>query len=78
MPSLYPTSCKKTDLPGGVNDCFYQYMPADNVPGETGLFGRKVLAVSYGGTLKLFGKQGATYTGSVPKWDSGMSWVRLK
>ncbi len=78
MPSLNPTSCKKTDLPGVVNDCFYQYMPAGNVPGETGLFGRKVLAVSYGGTLKLFGKHGATYKGPVAKWDSGTSWVRLK
>jgi len=72
---LTPT-CNKTDL-SGVSDCFYQYMPADNVPGETGFFGRKVLAVSYGGTLKLFGKKGATYKEGVQNWDSGMSWVRL-
>ncbi len=76
LPST-PTSCTKTTLQGGVTDCFYQYMPADNVAGETGFFGRKVLAVSYGGTLQLFGKKGATYKDGVQNWDSGMSWVRL-
>lgn len=35
-----------------------------------------VLAVSYGGSLKLFGEAGATYTSLQPK-DTGTSWVRL-
>jgi hypothetical protein len=72
-----PASCTKTTLPGEVSDCFYQYTMMDNVPGETGLFGRKVLAVSYGGTLQLFGKKGATYRDGVQNWDSGMSWARF-
>ena len=53
-------------------------MPPDNIAGETGMFGRKVLAVSYGGTLQLFGRKGATYTNGVQNWDSGKSWVRLR
>ncbi|MGA2400870.1 MAG: G8 domain-containing protein, partial [Syntrophobacteraceae bacterium] len=72
------TTCTKTVFPSGVNDCFYPYMPPDNIAGETGLFGRKVLAVSYGGTLQLFGRKGATYTNGVQNWDSGKSWVRLR
>ncbi len=76
--TLDPQACTKTtNLPGGVDDCFYQYMPMGNVTGETGLFGRKVLAVSYGGTLQLFGKKGATYASNVENWDSGTSWVRF-
>jgi hypothetical protein len=46
------------------------------VGNETGYFGYKVLAVSYGGSLKLFGKLGATYATLQPK-DTGTSWVRL-
>ena len=42
----------------------------------TGYFGYKVLAVSYGGRLKLFGKLGATYPTLQPK-GAGTSWVRL-
>ena len=64
------------NLPG--KDYFYQYRFPDQVPDETGFFGRKVLAVSYNGTLKLFGKKGATYRDNVENWDSGVSWVRLK
>jgi hypothetical protein len=50
------------NLPGNVNDCFYSYMPLDYDGGGTtpGYFGYKVLAVSYGGTLQLYGKKGAT------------------
>jgi hypothetical protein len=40
------------------------------------VFGYKVLAVSYGGSLKLFGKHGTTSATLQPK-DSGSSWVRL-
>ncbi|MGH7909334.1 MAG: pentapeptide repeat-containing protein, partial [Thermodesulfobacteriota bacterium] len=65
----------KVSLPGGVTDFFYQYMDHDNM-NETGFFGQKVLAVSYGGTLRLFGKKGATYT-NVDSSNSGTSWVRL-
>jgi len=68
----------KVSLPGGVTDYFYQYEPPNNMTGETGLFGRKVLAASYNGTLRLFGKKGATYREGVPNWDSGTSWVRLR
>jgi len=77
-PTPTSTSCTKVALPGGVSDCFYPYMPPDNITGETGMFGRKVLAVSYGGTLRLFGKKGATYKAGVQNWDSGKSWVRLR
>ena len=77
-PQNPPASCVKTpDLPGGVNDCFYQYDMMHGVAGEMGFFGRKVLAVSYGGTLQLFGKKGATYADNVQNWDSKTSWVRL-
>src|SRR5262249_13059754 len=41
-----------------------------------GYFGYKVLALSYGGTLELFGKKGATY-GTVEPSSSGTSWARL-
>ena len=48
--------------------------------GAVGYFGYKVLALSYGGTLQLFGKKGATYAvpecGAAPT-SSGTSWVRL-
>src|SRR5262245_19706780 len=71
-PQNPPASCVKTpNLPGGVNDCFYQYDMMHGVAGEMGFFGRKVLAVSYGGTLQLFGKKGATYADSVQNWNSG-------
>jgi hypothetical protein len=72
------TSCRQVVLPSGVSDCFYPYMSPDNITGESGMFGRKVLAVSYGGTLQLFGNKGAAYAPDVPDYDSGRSWVRLK
>ncbi|MEW6145796.1 MAG: pentapeptide repeat-containing protein [Thermodesulfobacteriota bacterium] len=69
----------KQSLPGPVSDFFYQYhhLPVDS--GDThGYFGYKTLAVSYGGTLRLFGKKGALYPDTAPSpSDSGMSWVRL-
>ncbi len=52
-------------LPGNVEDKFYAYRKTDlqYVKGgdEGSYFGRKVLAVSYGGTLRMFGKKGAIY-----------------
>lgn len=93
-----PDSCVKASeaganektLPGGVDDCFYQYHPLPFDDGVTdskvGYFGYKVLAVSFGGTLQLFGAKGATYCASYPcptndpalnPSNTGTSWVRL-
>ena len=67
-------------LPGG--DQFYMYHPLPRDDGDPlGYFGYKVLAVSYGGTLRLFGKKGATYgateCGEAAPTTSGTSWARL-
>lgn len=77
---------EKTDLPGGVNDYFYRYttLPFDDGDSEA-FFGYKMLGVSYGATVRLFGKKGATYNpvdanGNIENFDpsdSGTSWVRL-
>jgi len=46
--------------------------------GKVGYFGNKVLAVSYGGTLKLAGYKGATYDErDKDPLNSGWSWMRL-
>ncbi|MGO9517967.1 MAG: hypothetical protein ACLPND_13050 [Candidatus Korobacteraceae bacterium] len=80
-----PTSCmhaSKTgygmNLPGGVDDCFYAYEPLiyDTAGSPPGYFGYKVLAVSFNGSLQLFGAKGATYDALSPS-DSGGSWRRL-
>ena len=77
-------------LPG--DDCFYQYEiqdKQDKAAGTKAFFGHKVLAVSFGGTLQLFGSRGVSYlqngqqcTPSVPNTEcnpafTGTSWVRL-
>ena len=55
-------------FPGQENDYFYQYTSlhgdegVDDVTKQKGHFGYKVLAVSYGGTLRLRGAKGATTT----------------
>ena len=74
MSNMYPTSCKANpEDPQG--DCFYQY---DLDPAAGSYFGRKALAVSYGGTLQLFGKEGSTFDGLTPKpQNTGKSWRRL-
>ena len=66
------------NLPGDVNDCFYGYMPLtyDNGGNPPGYFGYKVLAVSYGGTLQLFGQKGSSRTRKLAS-SSGTSWARL-
>ncbi len=70
-------------LPGGVFDYFYQYGPLmyDTAAGPQGpgYFGYKVLAVCYGGTLKLRGFKGTTGDAQAPTdpLNSGTSWVRL-
>ena len=68
----------KIDLPGGVSDYFYSYMPLDYDGGgdSPGYFGYKVLALSYGGTLQIYGLKGATYS-PLPPSSSGTSWARL-
>src|SRR5262245_53699716 len=52
-----PASC---GVPPGGSVHAYQPLPRDDADPQ-GYFGYKVLAVSYGGTLRLFGKKGATY-----------------
>ncbi len=83
---LNPASCVAAknvtgfnqNLPGNVDDCFYAYMPLEYDDGgdPAGYFGYKVLGVSYGGTLQLFGKKGATYQ-ALAAYNSGTSWARL-
>jgi hypothetical protein len=83
---INPPSCKlakdvpgyNQNLPGNVNDCFYGYEPIQYDGGGTtpGFFGYKVLAVSYDGTLQLFGKKGASLDPQKPS-SSGTSWARL-
>jgi len=84
LKKIYPTSCKKASqleppqiLPGDVDDCFYQY---DDLAVSQFYFGRKTLAVSYGGTLRLFGKKGSTFDTDALDPDpenTGTSWTRL-
>ncbi len=77
-------------LPG--NDCFYRYEiqdAQDQQAGRKAYFGHKVLAVSFGGTLQLFGSDGVTYLMQGQKCtpatvgnecnpaNSGTSWRRL-
>jgi hypothetical protein len=71
-------------LPGGVTDLFFDYEPLFDVDRNSkGYFGDKVLAVSYGGVLQLFGKKGAAPKGfdttTDPKrWMNPFnSWRRL-
>jgi len=67
----------KPDCSDGILDYFYQYMPIDYDDGNPqAYFGYKVLGVSYGGTLQLYGKLGATYE-NLPVSSSGRSWARL-
>lgn len=70
-----PDSCKKSTMPDGESDCFYNYIDPMH-PNSTDFFGSKVLAVSYGGTLQMYGKKGATYS-DLPSSNSGTSWARL-
>ncbi len=70
-------SNEKVNLPGGVSDYFYPYEPLRYDTGDpNGYFGYKVLAVSYGATLALYGSHGSTF-GNDAISDSGRSWVRL-
>lgn len=62
-------------LDNGVKDYFYKYskLPTDDDLGDKAYFGRKALALSYGGVIRLFGKRGAKIDPS----NAGESWVRL-
>jgi hypothetical protein len=74
-------------LPG--DDCFYQYEIQESQNSKVSYFGHKVFALSYGGTLELFGSEGVTYRGANETCDpqksntecnpafTGQSWVRL-
>jgi hypothetical protein len=75
---------EKVKLPGAgdIHDYFYQYHPlpfddGENEQGKQGYFGYKVLAVSYGGTLELYGRKGASFNTLDPS-DAGTSWGRLQ
>jgi len=64
-----------------AHDKFFHYekLPDERLSNsDVAFFGRKVLAVSYGGTLQLFGAKGAT-KGPItdPDTASGKSWARL-
>lgn len=68
---------KLAGSPDSAADYFYPYEPLPVDDGDMeAYFGYKVLALSYGGTLQLYGSKGATY-GAVPESSSGKSWVRL-
>lgn len=78
MNTVNPSSCTPSTMPDGTKDCFYRYGVPDPVSGETGSFGSKVLAVSFGGTLQMYGVKGTTINDSgLGKSSSGTSWVRL-
>src|SRR5271165_2582499 len=75
----YPnTPCTKTpDLPGKVNDCFYPYGTFDQGDVAGAYFGRKVLALSYGGAINLSGFRGAQGGMDNMPAVTGSSWMRL-
>jgi hypothetical protein len=71
----------KINIGTRLQDDFYPYDPLpfddaiDPVTNTPGYFGRKVLGVSYGGSLKLFGTNGNL---TLLSTLSGRSWGRLK
>jgi hypothetical protein len=84
MPTAACTKASTFDPTTPVgNDCFYQYEIFENKDISGAYFGKKVLAVSYGGTLYLRGAKGIRDVSpngppidATPS-DSGTSWVRL-
>jgi hypothetical protein len=81
-----PATCVKKEFRKNFTECFYQYtsLPYDGGAPQ-GFFGYKVLAMSFGGTLQLFGRRGAVYSddnANAAKCDAdpactGTSWARL-
>jgi hypothetical protein len=77
-PKSTPTITK--NLPGGVDDYFYNYnfMSFGTGKDANSFFGSKVIAVSFGGTMKFAGARGASYMiGADTPSNTGTSWVRL-
>ncbi len=75
MDKIYPDKACVPDSQYPEGECFYQY---DYPTISTLYFGRKALAVSYGGTLRLYGKKGSTFDGLAPDpANTGKSWRRL-
>jgi len=86
MQHRYPRTCLKVSqiipngplrLPGGVDDCFYQYDVFDTNDIAGAYFGHKVLALSYGGTINLSGYKGAQGGDDANPAVTGSSWMRL-
>jgi hypothetical protein len=77
MPTHKGTSIRDCITPGSADaemgDYFYQYQSLVFETRATNYFGRKVLAVSYGGTLELHGAMGNSYQST----GSGASWARV-
>ncbi|HLI64277.1 MAG TPA: hypothetical protein VKV05_12830 [Terriglobales bacterium] len=86
MTTRYPTTpCTKTSqlnpptkLPGGVDDCFYQYGKLDSQDSDNMYFGHKVLALSYGGTINFSGYKGAQGGDDNNPAVTGSGWMRLQ
>ncbi|HEV8714476.1 MAG TPA: hypothetical protein VGX03_16825 [Candidatus Binatia bacterium] len=89
-----PKKCNDVSLPALVRDCFYPYdifADSDKSNGRKAYFGYKVLALSYGGAILLYGKKGVAYCGDkdcgrnnlIPPFSepahsgSARSWARL-
>jgi len=84
MDMQWPASCAKTSqldppttLPGGVDDCFYQYGVFDSGDGAGAYFGLKVLALSYGGAIQMSGYKGAQGGDDSNPAVLSSSWQRL-
>jgi hypothetical protein len=79
------TSCNEASKYGGKlpgDDCFYQYDIIDNqdkTANKNAYFAHKVIALSFGGTLHLYGKKGAIYDAATDNnpANTGISWARL-
>jgi len=66
------------DYRGPKDDYFYAYHPLFHDEGDDkAYFGYKVLGVSHGGTLELYGKKGACPKDCALPSTTGESWVRL-
>ena len=91
-PSEKNASCKTDSQYMNGQDCFYKYEIQDKQDRDANrkaYFGHKVLAVSYGGSLQLFGSKGVSYiteqgvcSPNVPRNEcnpafTGASWARL-
>ena len=72
------TACTPAGSDPVGKDCFYQYDKFQTGDREGAYFGRKVMALSYGGVLYLRGEKGIREgkIDATPS-DSGTSWVHL-